>query len=598
MTENDQVSTTKTIQCMNTKVHTKKNYQSHERALKFCEFRGKFVYKEIPEIPSYYSSKSKSENHPFFANHNKRISELLNCFGVSNKDYDRTRPSHFECINNLPVNNTPEDIEIPRLRTFDMLTCGFETLQIRIMDHEYNSKTYSVTWPHLLDDKQLEKKRNSELKWGYNFQKNKPYFYPTLIISIILRLIKLNLCGSSDTTINTTSNTTDNKKSTLLIDDETYIDRFMMDFDSYPKLEITAYLHHPSKEGDYNLQSKMNDIAVSSIYYKNKIEATSSPNIEERLSSIDQVLPSGWIVHGINCHAEKIVSSKRSSKKQTVQADLSFGSQKPKNTIKSSKIKTHQILYKDVHLPLHKLDDLTQNPERFFDYVNLPASDNTHWCFPSEYEPLQITRFNENIHHWVVRESMHIYSRKTMFVKDIEEEELLRPVKDNEWYMYLGSQSQESPIFLDDYPDLLDNNYLHPSFNVRTKETKGFYFVYRFIHIDKDHLRLYDVGVTVDVIDPENDLIKTPVGKDYLISQESMAKIVKNIEQCFQKKLNLNGFLQLPDDHQNPKYWVWTAKKVYPILDKKSKKLQKELHHLTETPFYTITGYFNGISRY
>jgi hypothetical protein len=569
------------INCMVTMASDEKEYRNEERKFSFCSaYYNDVIVKEIQEDCSF-SLKDKSKNHPFFENHKNVISELLNCFGVSNKYYNSTQPDHYCCVSNLPVISVPDDVKIPRLRTLDLLTNCYESLEIQILDHKYNSKTFSVTWPHLLDEKKLESKRTDELAYGYNYQKNEPYFYPSLIIAIILRLLKDN-----------------SKDTTLLIDDKSYVDNLYVSFGRYPILEIKVYLHHKSKESDYEFENKMNEITLSSVLYKSKIDSTSSPNVDKRLSTLDQKLPSGWIVHGINYHAEKIIPTKSSykTKNKNIQADLSFGPNPSKDMSLNSHIKTHQILYKDVKLATQKLNDLIKSPERFFDFVNLPASDNTHWSFPSEYEPLQITRFNQNIHHWIVNESMHIYPTKQVFVNDLEVDDIVYPVNDNEWSIYIGSQSQNSPIFLDNNPkDLVENNYLHPSFNVKTKDTKGFYFVYRFIHIEKDHLRLYDVGVTVDVIDPNDELIKIPVGKDFPLAQESLANIVKNMETGFQKKLNLYGYLQLPDKHQNPEYWVWTAKKVYPQkLDKKSQKLKT----LTDTPFYTITGYLNGVSRY
>lgn len=552
-----------------------KEYRNQERKFSFCSaYYEDVIVNEIPEDCSF--SSKDSEKHPFYENHKNVISGLLNCFGVANKYYNSAQPDHFCCVSNLPVISVPDDVKIPRLRTLDLLTNCFESLEIQILDHKYNSKTFSVTWPYLLDEKKLESKRKDELTYGYNYQKNKPFFFPTLIIAIILRLLKEN-----------------EKDSALLIDDQSYIDNLYVSFGRYPVLEIKVYLHHCSKESDYKFDNKMSEITLSSILYKSTIESTSSPTIDERLSKIDQKLPSGWIVHGINYHGEKIIPTKSyKTKNINISVDLSFGL-----TLLNPHIQTHQILYKDVKLAHHKLQELIKSPERFFDFVNLPASDNAHWSFPGEYEPLQITRFNQNIHHWVVNESMHIYPVKPIFVKDIQvnDNDVVYPVNDNEWSIYIGSQSENSPIFSNKPKDLVENNYLHPCFNVKTKDTKGFYFVYRFIHIDKDHLRLYDVGVTVDVIDPNDELIKIPVGKDFPLSQESLANIVKNIEIGFQKKLNLNGYLQLPDKHQNPEYWVWTAKKVYPQkLDKKSQKLKT----LTDTPFYTITGYLNGVSRF
>lgn len=561
-----------TLRCRPNQAYDKKEYQCEELYFNFSTMNENLLVKEIPE-----SNSSKSINHQHDEQHKNIISQLLNSFGVSNRYHDSTRPRHFACISNLRIKNVPDYVKVPRLRLLDLLTCSYENLEIEIIDHEYNSKTFSVTWPYCLDKDKLQKKHQYECQYGHNIRCHSPFFYPTLIIGIILRLLKQSYRNPTN----------------LLIDDQSYIERFMWSFGQYPTLEITVYLHHPSKESDYNFQSKMSEITLSSILYKDRIDDSSLHSDSKKLSTFDKQLPSGWFINGYSFHAEK-----QMKKRINVQADLTFGAQNNNDILKTHKIATHQVFYRDIHIPHHKLNNLYENPEDFFDYVNLPPSDNSNWCFSKDYEPLTIQRFNENIHHWVTNESLHIYSTKgKLLVKDIDDSyDVIEHVEDDEFTMFMGSPSTDSPIFLDKPDRSLSNNYFHPSFTVKTTETKGFFFVYRFIHINIDGIRLYDIGVTVDVFNLNDDLvIQCPEGKNFPISQKTFASIVKCIEEGFQKKLNLGGYFNFPNKNQNPKYWVWTAKTVYPQpIDQKL----KELNSLIDVPFCTITGYFNGVSNF
>lgn len=617
------------VECVTTNPYEKKEYRSEEPKIKFCGW----TYSKLA-ISDYNKEEtsswdSKIPKNAYFENsHQKVIHKLLNCFGVCNKHFDATRPNHFACVSNRPIVSDSNDIEIPRNRIMDNLTSSIEVLKVKIVDHKYKSKKYQVTWQHFLDRKSIKSKptidgegekfvasellldaeaialkRKNEQEKGHSFQLNKAYFSPTLILGIILYLVKKS-------------------KGCIHLDEKSYLDRIMWSFSQYPQLEITVYFHHPDKDSDYKFDQVMRNVMLSNIYYKTKVDMESQTADNKKISHFDKQLSSEWTRHGVNVHAERDIKKKYcgyDKKYHKVQADLVFG-KKIEETSDFKQINILQILYKDIVMPEHKLQDLLEHPYRFFDIVNLPSTDTTSWRFPDQYVPLRFKRSNKNIHTLAYHESVHIYptrkgiehlnqvlknetteSTESTETSDPNRIEIIQPVEDNEWTMFIASPSEAYPIFIDNRKEaLLQNDFIHPYFTINdteTTQTCGYYFVYRFIHIKTDCLRLYDIGITVKIYDENDELqVKPPKGKDLDMSHESFSAVIKAIEKIVQKKLNVN-FFRLPEKDQNPKYYVWTAKEHYPRkLDEKS--IDAKLKNISDKPFFTVASYLNGVDRF